>query len=163
MIYVISCFIIILILSSSFFNISSFNFLLILILFLSLSELFKHVFKFFTKLLNEVSLEHNIKVRNELEKKRLELLNWHNSLKEAEDHTLKLRLKSLYVILRWAIQSRDQKSFDSVIAQMKILNIPDECIQDPKKFEQYINDVDNGKYVIAVNDEDKTYKFVKKD
>lgn len=127
---------------------TSFNTCLILLLFISISELFKSLSNSLKILLDDVSLEKTLALRSKLEKRRVELLKWSDTLKDASAETAILQLKAIFVLLNSAVKSNDKEIFNLAIKKLQLMKIPEEHLKGSKKLEEFIKDVDAGKYTV---------------
>lgn len=130
-----------------------FNTCLILMFCFSVSELFKNLIMTFNEFLNNNTLEKALDLKIKLEEHRLNLLRWSDSLKDATKETTILQLKSMYVLLTYTIKNNDKKNFNLIVKKLKLMKVPDEYLIGPKKFEDFIKDVDDGKYDVEFDKE----------
>lgn len=142
---------------------TTFNMLLVIAFFLSLSELLRNLAMILNKILNDTTLEKTLNLKLNLEKYHKELNNWSTSLSETSKDTVLLQIKSLYVLMMWSTQNNDELNFNRLIKKLKAMQVPDEYLYSAKKFEEFIEDVENNKYLVKFKKESGQPFFILKE
>ncbi len=137
-------------------DLTTLNTCLVLLLFISLSQLFLAIGRNFSKIVNDMtieSLEKNIKIYEEIKTKGKMLENWSNVLRGYNEEMTVLQLKSLFILLNDAYARQDKNVFNTIITRLKEMEVPDEKLQNQELLAKFIDDVDNKVYIAHFNQE----------
>ena len=143
--YVISAFIVLLLIDFPI-DLTSVNTCLLLLLYISLVQMFLNFGRYLSSLTVE-SLQKNIKIYEEIKAKGMLLENWSNVLRQYNEEMTVLQLKSLFVLLHDAYARKDKETFDQIIQRLKDMCVPAEKLKTEELFSKFIEDVDNKVYI----------------
>lgn len=125
-----------------------FNTTLLIMFCISCSELLRNLSIIFNNFINDNSLEKSLELKINLDKQHKILIDFNRYLKDAAKETAKLQLKSLYVLLMWAVQQNNKNEFDGVIKKLQELKVPNEYLTGHKKMEEFIKKVESDEYSV---------------